>query len=512
MKRKLLSLIIVCAMLLSFIPDLKAEAAGGWHIYVNTQSNVVTIYKNGAAVKSLICSAGRAETATPHGTFRLSGRARWGHLLNSAGQYTNRIVGSVLFHSVPCARFGDAGSVYTADYDILGQNASHGCVRLNVEGAKYIYDNCPDGTPVTVMASSSTGPLGKPKNPKIGPCPSPFRDWDPTDRWSAGNPWFTNKTYLGSAVFDPVYYRNKYADLRSMNDTFLKVHWIAYGIKEGRQASADFNVNYYKSANADLRRAYGSNNFKYLAHFVNYGKKEGRLGALPAFGPTLNTSFYAAKYTDLRRAFGSNAEKLTKHYESYGLSEGRQGSAVFNISTYKKNNADLVKAFGNDNEKYIKHFNEYGMKEGRKSSDTFDVYSYKYAYQDLRLAFGNDLAKYYEHYNRYGYNEGRKATGTKSVKNAVTKMNGVDYSSVYDYYYYTSRYPDIKKAFGNDDIATLQHFVNYGMKEGRQAKPDFNLNAYRSRYIDLRRAFGSDNKQYYLHYINYGKKEGRIAK
>ena len=32
----------------------------------------------------------------------------------------------------------------------LGINASHGCVRLNINNAKWIYDNIPRGTKVVV--------------------------------------------------------------------------------------------------------------------------------------------------------------------------------------------------------------------------------------------------------------------------------------------------------------------------------------------------------------------------
>ena len=67
------------------------------------------------------------------------------------------------------------------------------------------------------------------------------------------------------------------------------------------------------------------------------------------------------------------------------------------------------------------------------------------------------------------------------------------------------------RAFGSDDTAVLKHFVNYGMKEGRIAKSDFNVRAYKARYADLQNAFGDDNQKYYLHYINYGIKEKRIG-
>jgi hypothetical protein len=87
----------------------------------------------------------------------------------------------------------------------------------------------------------------------------------------------------------------------------------------------------------------------------------------------------------------------------------------------------------------------------------------------------------------------------------------VDYSGVFDPGYYADTYPDLKNAFGYNEELLLQHFVNYGMSEGRQAKSDFNVIMYRNRYADLQNAFGADLKSYFLHYIRYGKAEGRTA-
>ena len=64
-------------------------------------------------------------------------------------------------------------------------------------------------------------------------------------------------------------------------------------------------------------------------------------------------------------------------------------------------------------------------------------------------------------------------------------------------------------AYGNDPAGALRHFLNYGMKEGRQAESGFNVNIYRSRYADLRAAFGSDLTLYFRHYLQHGKSEGR---
>ena len=152
------------------------------------------------------------------------------------------------------------------------------------------------------------------------------------------------------------------------------------------------------------------------------------------------------------------------------------------------------------------------MKEGRHGCEKFDVVSYAYQYADLRHVFKNDLKQYYLHYINYGKKEGRIATGTTTMQNCQTVYDGVDYSAVYNGTYYYGKYADIRATYIFDDIAMLQHFVNYGMSEGRQGCEDFNITIYVYRYADLRQVFKNDLKLYYLHYIKYGLKEGRSGK
>ncbi len=151
------------------------------------------------------------------------------------------------------------------------------------------------------------------------------------------------------------------------------------------------------------------------------------------------------------------------------------------------------------------------MQEGRSASASFDVTSYANAYQDLRLAFGSDLKKYYLHYLNYGQKEGRVATGVTELQNPVTKNSGVNYASVYDYEYYLANNPDVAKRYTGDDVGALQHFITYGMQEGRIASASFDVSVYANAYQDLQQAYGSDLKKYYLHYINYGLAEGRVG-
>ncbi len=189
--------------------------------------------------------------------------------------------------------------------------------------------------------------------------------------------------------------------------------------------------------------------------------------------------------------------------------DGVDYSAVYDYYYYIEKNPDVKKAFNGNQEKTLQHFIAYGMKEGRRASESFDITSYRNAYRDLRAAFGYDYAKYYIHYMNYGKKEGRISTGVTKLQNAVTKLNGVDYSAVYNYDYYLSKNTDVKKAFNGDEDKTLQHFVKYGMKEKRTSSGSFDVNSYMNAYADLRQAFEGDYASYYMHYVNYGKREGR---
>lgn len=94
---------------------------------------------------------------------------------------------------------------------------------------------------------------------------------------------------------------------------------------------------------------------------------------------------------------------------------------------------------------------------------------------------------------------------------AATQSELKAYRAVFDASYYYNAYPDVAEAIGMDDEALFNHFVNYGVKEGRNASEDFNVQAYRQRYTDLQQAFGSNLASYCSHYVNYGRSEGRNA-
>ncbi len=287
-----------------------------------------------------------------------------------------------------------------------------------------------------------------------------------------------------SAVFDAAYYANRYPDLKAAfgnDESALLQHFIQYGMAEGRQGSSQFDVYSYKNLYPDLRAAFGNNLKSYYMHYISSGKAEGR------------------------KATGVNT--LQNPITTYN---GIDYSAVYDYNYYLKKYSDLAKIYTNDDIGLLAHFVNCGMGEGRQAKASFDVFSYRNQYQDLRVAFGNNLKSYYMHYISNGKAEGRKATGVKSIQNPITTYNGIDYSAVYDYNYY-STYGDLQSAFNGDDIALLSHFINNGMSEGRQASKNFNVQIYKNNYTDLQQAFGNNLKPYYMHYIQNGKAEGRNA-
>ena len=104
-------------------------------------------------IKKFKCSTGMDGYATPSGTYQAGGRItldEWYYFkdYNCYAKYAYRIVGGILFHSVlyNSNKQGPTNSSVRA----LGRKASHGCVRLAVDDAKWIYDNCPEGTTVVI--------------------------------------------------------------------------------------------------------------------------------------------------------------------------------------------------------------------------------------------------------------------------------------------------------------------------------------------------------------------------
>ncbi len=233
-------MLVLCLTLGLCSIQTEAGAASKYKIKINKLKNTVTVYeKSGGSYepyKAFVCSVGHA---TPVGSFRIYQKHRWRALVQSTyGQYCSRFVGSILFHSV-CYHRADPASLFNEEFNKLGTTASHGCIRLTVQDAKWIYDNCPMGTPVIVYKSKKAGPLGKPDTIKL---PKGI-GYDPTDRWSAGNPYNKKKPKITGAKNKTISYGDTTYDVkkgvRARNTTgFLATKQIKVSIRY-RKAAGD---------------------------------------------------------------------------------------------------------------------------------------------------------------------------------------------------------------------------------------------------------------------------------
>lgn len=184
--------ILIIMVFMSINTSVFTYAQNKYSINVNLTQNIVTIYEldeNGEYTipyKAFICSVGK-NNSTPVGTFSTQNKYDWRALFgNVYGQYATRINGNILFHSVYYSK-QDKSTLNTSSYNELGTSVSAGCVRMTVEGAKWIYDNCPLGTKVNIYKSDEPEPIIPEPTLELSLDDSKS-GWDPTDP-DINNPW-----------------------------------------------------------------------------------------------------------------------------------------------------------------------------------------------------------------------------------------------------------------------------------------------------------------------------------
>lgn len=172
--------------------DAQVQAGFDYLLAVNRAASCVTVYtadetgRYTVPYMAMVCSGGED---TPLGVFNTPVSYPWRLLSGPCyGQYATRIVTSYLFHSVPYYTQHKDDLEYD-EFNKLGTPASLGCIRLAVVDVRWIYENCPIGTPVIIYDDpENPGPMGKPGTLSIDPKDEALRGWDPTDPDPA-NPW-----------------------------------------------------------------------------------------------------------------------------------------------------------------------------------------------------------------------------------------------------------------------------------------------------------------------------------
>ena len=115
--------------------------------------------------------------------------------------------------------------------------------------------------------------------------------------------------------------------------------------------------------------------------------------------------------------------------------------ANFNAAYYAAKNPDVVKVYGSSYEALAKHYDTFGMLEGRD-------------------AFAGDT----------------KAAFIRLANAHYTAGSGL--AKVFDAKWYAKMNPDAVKVFGNDPRKLYEHFIIYGLAEGRVPSENFNAQEF----------------------------------
>jgi lipoprotein-anchoring transpeptidase ErfK/SrfK len=133
-------------------PAVPADAQEGYYIRVLLDRQVVLVYLDGEEIRSMVCSAGTAAKPTPTGRFFIQNRGEFffSEKYQQGGKWwvSFRDWGIYLFHSVPTNRNGE---IIPEEATKLGRPASHGCVRLSMADARWLYDTIPEEAPVDII-------------------------------------------------------------------------------------------------------------------------------------------------------------------------------------------------------------------------------------------------------------------------------------------------------------------------------------------------------------------------
>ena len=132
---------------------------------VDVRNQVVKVYTYDSSkeynvlVRVMICSTGTSSHPSKPGTYVLSGRkARWCTFPKWGGgtaQYWTKIDNDIAFHSIMYINY-DPDRPNMKTFNNLGRRASHGCIRLHVTDAKWVYDNITAGTVLTIHNDGNT--------------------------------------------------------------------------------------------------------------------------------------------------------------------------------------------------------------------------------------------------------------------------------------------------------------------------------------------------------------------
>ena len=166
-----------------------------YQIMVNEYNCCITVFTYNSneeyytPVRAMVCSMGE-KGKTPNVKGEITEKAEWVNLSDDKYyQYVTYIGDDLMFQSSPYSK-QSPDSLITEEYNKIGTPATAKNIRLSSADAKWIYDNCKEGTLVKIVnekRTSAYSPLGIPTPLKLTEN-SKSLTWDPTDS-NSKNPY-----------------------------------------------------------------------------------------------------------------------------------------------------------------------------------------------------------------------------------------------------------------------------------------------------------------------------------
>lgn len=132
-----------------FVNDNNIKSPTDYLIITSTKNKLTYIYiKQNNAWELLYkwsCTVGKSSTPSPKGVFSVGVKYPAIGDENTSVKYATNITDDYYYHSI----LYDGKGIYIKD-GRLGVAISHGCIRLDTENAKWIYDNVPEDSTIVI--------------------------------------------------------------------------------------------------------------------------------------------------------------------------------------------------------------------------------------------------------------------------------------------------------------------------------------------------------------------------
>ncbi len=261
MKRKIVAVILSITLAIMIFSPATSMAksfkfnldASKYRIEVDLTNQIMTVYEDNEIVRQALCSSGMSGFSTPTGSFKMLGmKERFGYFVNFRvyAQYWTQVVGGIYFHSPTFTRQINSKSyMQSSAYRNLGEKASHGCIRLPVDDAMWIYYNCPAGTIVKITGKSYNGALRSKLKNKMRSFAnySWTKDTTPAVNYGTGTAIVTAELRTGVSGQEKTIgtlSKGSSVKILQMNSTWLKVKTGSGKIAYVRAASIKVNSKY----------------------------------------------------------------------------------------------------------------------------------------------------------------------------------------------------------------------------------------------------------------------------